>query len=328
VEKQTIVWLEVQNQAVMNEANKALPEGFEVLYPMSRTDREEHTRLIARADYLITQGIVVDGAQLRQGKKLKMIQKFGIGVDKIDLDAARELNIPVCITAGANAVAVAELAVGLMIAVNRRLPHVDRAVREGRWPKAEMRAQCYMLSGKTIGLIGIGNIAKEVARRLIGFGVEKILYYDIVHLPAETERQLRVCYAPLNELMAAADVISVHVPLCDGTRGMIGKEQISLMKPTSIIVNTSRGHIIDEATLVEALWNKKIRGAGIDAYDEEPVNPDNPLLSLENTVLTCHYGGSVIDNVLPRAQHAYGNIEKFSKGEPLDPRDIVVAKKT
>ncbi|PWM22062.1 MAG: dehydrogenase [Oscillospiraceae bacterium] len=327
MEKQKIVWLEVQSPAVMEEANRALPEGFVVVYPQSRTDREEHTRLIAEADYLITQGIVVDREQIFQAKKLKMIQKFGVGVDKIDLEAARERNIPVCITAGANAVAVAELAIALMLAVNRRLPYVDRAVRAGQWPKAEMRAQCYMLGDKTVGLIGIGNIAKEVARRLSGFGVKEILYYDIAPLSAEAEERLGVHFASLEKLMAAADIVSIHVPLCDGTRGMIGKEQLALMKPTSILINTSRGHIIDEAALVEALWNKRIRGAGIDAFDEEPVSPDNPLLVLENTVLTCHYGGSVIDNVLPRARHAYGNIEKFSKGEPLDPRDIVVPKR-
>lgn len=326
MEKQKIVWLEVQNQAVMDEANKALPQGFEVVYPKSRTDTVEHTRLIAEADYLITQGIYVTGEQLRQAKKLKMIQKFGIGVDKIDCKAAEELNIPVCITAGANSVPVAEMTIALMLCVNRRIPYVDKAVRRGEWPKAEMRAQCYMLQDKTVGLLGIGNIAKQVAKRLKGFDVGEILYYDIFRLPEEKEKELGVRYAEVDELMAVSDVISVHVPLTDETRGMISRERIARMKPTAILINTARGYIIDQDALIDALKNKKIRGAGLDAYEEEPLSPDSPLLALDNLVLTCHHAGSVIDNVLPRARHAYGNIEKFAKGEEIDPRDIVVKK--
>lgn len=327
MEKQKIVWLQVMEESVMAEANKALPEGFEVIHPVSKTDTEEHTRLIEEADYLITQSIYVTGEQLKRAKHLKMIQKFGIGVDKIDCKAAEELNIPVYITAGANAVPVSEMAVGLMLAVNRRLPYVDRSVREGKWLKAEMRAQCYSLQDKVIGLVGIGNIAKQVAKRLSGFDVGEILYYDIFRLSPEQESALHVRYAPLDELLARADVVSIHVPLTDESRGLIGKERLALMKPTAILINTARGPIVDTQALCDALREKQIRGAGIDAYDEEPVSPDSPLLALENTVLTCHHAGSVIDNVLPRARHAFGNIEKFSKGEAIDPRDVIVAKR-
>lgn len=326
MEKQKIVWLQVLNPAVKAEANKALPEGFEVVYPISSTDTEEHDRLIEEADYLITQSIYVTGEQLRRAKHLKMIQKYGIGVDKIDCKAAEELNIPVCITAGANSVPVSEMAIGLMLAVNRRIPYVDKAVRAGQWPKAEMRAQCYMLQGKTIGLVGIGNIAKQVAKRLSGFDVKEIVYYDIFRLSEEKEQELHVRYVPLDELMAVSDVISIHVPLTDETRGMISAERIGMMKPTAILINTARGFIIDQDALIDALREKKIRGAGLDAFEEEPLSADSPLLALENLVLTCHHAGSVIDNVLPRAIHAYGNIEKFSRGEAIDPRDIIVKK--
>lgn len=326
MEKQKIVWLQVLNPAVKAEANKALPEGFEVVYPTSSTDTEEHDRLIEEADYLITQSIYVTGEQLKRAKHLKMIQKYGIGVDKIDCKAAEELNIPVCITAGANSVPVSEMAIGLMLAVNRRIPYVDKAVRAGQWPKAEMRAQCYMLQGKTIGLVGIGNIAKQVAKRLSGFDVKEIVYYDIFRLSEEKEQELHVRYAPLDELMAVSDVISIHVPLTDETRGMISAERIGMMKPTAILINTARGFIIDQDALIDALREKKIRGAGLDAFEEEPLSADSPLLALENLVLTCHHAGSVIDNVLPRAIHAYGNIEKFSRGEAIDPRDIIVKK--
>ena len=327
MEKQKIVWLQVQQQAVRDEANRALPEGFEVVYPTSATDLQEHTRLIAEADYLITQSIYVTREQLQGTKKLKMIQKFGVGVDKIDCKAAEELNIPVYITAGANSVPVAEMAVGLMLAVNRRIPYVDRSVREGQWLKAEMRAQCYMLADKIIGLIGMGNISRQVVKRLSGFDVGEILYYDIFRLPPEQEESLGVHYVPLEELMSRSDVISIHVPLTDETRGMVNRERIAMMKPTAILINTARGFIIDQNALVDALREHKIRGAGLDAFEEEPLSPDSPLLKLDNLVLTCHHAGSVIDNVLPRARHAYGNIERFSKGLEIDPRDVVVQKR-
>lgn len=327
MEKQKIVWLQVQKQAVRDEANKALPEGFEVVYPTSATDLQEHARLIAEADYLITQSIYVTREQLQGAKKLKMIQKFGVGVDKIDCKAAEELNIPVCITAGANSVPVAEMAVGLMLAVNRRIPYVDRSVREGQWLKAEMRAQCYMLADKIIGLIGMGNISRQVVKRLSGFDVGEILYYDIFRLPPEQEESLGVHYVPLEELMSRSDVISIHVPLTDETQGMVNRERIAMMKPTAILINTARGFIIDQNALVDALREHKIRGAGLDAFEEEPLSPDSPLLKLDNLVLTCHHAGSVIDNVLPRARHAYGNIERFSKGLEIDPRDVVVQKR-
>lgn len=257
MEKQKIVWLQVLNPAVKAEANKALPEGFEVVFPTSSTDTEEHDRLIEEADYLITQSIYVTGEQLRRAKHLKMIQKYGIGVDKIDCKAAKELNIPVCITAGANSVPVSEMAIGLMLAVNRRIPYVDKAVRAGQWPKAEMRAQCYMLQGKTIGLVGIGNIAKQVAKRLSGFDVKEIVYYDIFRLSEEKEQELHVRYVPLDELMTVSDVISIHVPLTDETRGMISAERIGMMKPTAILINTARGFIIDQDALIDALREKK-----------------------------------------------------------------------
>lgn len=327
MEKQKIVWLQVQKQAVRDEANKALPEGFEVVYPTSGTDTQEHTRLIAEADYLITQSIYVTREQLQGAKKLKMIQKFGVGVDKIDCKAAEELNIPVYITAGANSVPVAEMAVGLMLAVNRRIPYVDRSVREGQWLKAEMRAQCYMLADKTVGLIGMGNIARQVVKRLSGFDVGEILYYDVFRLPPEREEALGVRYVPLDELMARSDVVSIHVPLTDETRGLVSRARIALMKPTAILINTARGFIIDQDALIDALREHKIRGAGLDAFEKEPLDPDSPLLELDNLVLTCHHAGSVIDNVLPRARHAYGNIEKFSKGLEIDPRDVVVKKR-
>lgn len=321
-----IVWLEVHDTEVIKQEDSVLPEGFTVLRPKSRTDVKEHLELLADADYIIAGAVPIPAEYIQKAPKLKMIQKWGIGVDKIDCEAARTLGIPVNITAGSNSLPVAELAVGLMFAVNRKIPYIDREMRNGKWLKKEMRAQCYMLTGKTIGLIGIGNIAKRVAHMLQGFD-NTIYYYDIFRLSDEKEKELNVSYLPLEEIMKISDVISVHVPLLDSTRNMIGEELLRSMKKTAIIINTARGGVVDENALLNALTEGWIRGAGLDSYSQEPLDPESPFLKLDNCVCTSHNGGGVIDNVVHVTKHAFENIQKFSLNMPMDPRDVIVPRK-
>lgn len=321
-----IVWLEVHAPEVVAEEDSVLPEGFTIARPKSRTDVQEHLELLKDANYIIAGAVPITAEYIKNAPQLKMIQKWGIGVDKIDCKAAEECGVPVNITAGSNALPVAELAVGLMFAVNRRIPYVDREMRQGKWLKTEMRAQCYMLTGKTVGLIGIGNIAKKVAKMLKGFD-NRILYYDIFRLSEEQEAELGVTYSPLEKLMKEADVVSVHVPLLESTRGMVDEKLLRSMKENAIIINTARGGVVDENALVKALQEKWIRGAGLDSYAMEPIPADHPFLKLENCVVTSHNGGGVIDNVVPVTVHAFENIQKFSLGIPVDSRDVIVPKK-
>lgn len=320
---ENIVWLETHDPDVIKKEDSILPEGFRIFRPTDRNDKEEHLRLLENAHYIIAGGIPVTGEYIAAAKHLKMIQKWGIGVDKIDCQAARDAGIPVNITAGSNSIPVAELAVSLMLAVNRKIPYVDHAMREGKWVKSAMRAQCFMMNGKTIGLLGIGNIAKQVAKMVSGFGVD-VVYYDIMPLSQEEEAQRNVRYVELDELLKISDILSIHVPLMDATRGMIGARQFGQMKDDAILINTARGGVVDEAALIEALTQGSIRAAGLDAFEQEPLSASSPLLNLENVVLSCHCGGGVLDNVLPVTQHAYDNIEKFSKSIPQDPRDVIV----
>lgn len=319
--REKIVWLEIHDPDVVKMEDSILPDGFELVRPVSRTDTEEHLRLIADADYIIAGGIPVPKAYIDRAEKLKMIQKWGIGVDKIDCAAAEERGIPVYVTAGANSIPVGELAVGLMFAVNRKIPYVDASMRNGQWVKSKMRAQCQMIHGKTIGLLGIGNIAKEVAKMLRGFEETEVIYYDVVRLSPEEEKRYGASYVPFEELLHRSDIHSIHVPLLPTTRHMVGKEQLAMMKPSAILINTARGGVVDEAALIQALKAGKLRGAGLDSFEQEPINPDNELLKLENVVLTCHCGGGVADNVLHVTEHAFTNIARFSRGEDLDPRD-------
>ena len=323
MEGKTILWLEIHDPSLMELERSLLPEGYTLLRPTSLTDAEEHMRLIEQADYVICGSIPLTAAYLNRAKRLKMIQKWGVGLDKIDCQRAAQLGIPVYITAGANAIPVAELTLGLMFAVSRRIPYMDRTMREGLWVRKEMRAQGTMLHGKTIGLLGAGNIAREVAKMLRGFEETQVLYYDVKPLSREDEERLHMRYVPFETLLERSDLLSVHVPLLPETRGMIGAEQLARMKPSAILINTARGGVVDEKALVHALKTGVIRGAGLDSFEEEPIQPDNELLRLENVVLSCHCGGAAADNVVRVTRHAYGNIAAFAQGKPIAPQDMV-----
>lgn len=326
MEKKKIGWLQVHAPELMEQEDAICPEGFETIRPKDEKDPAEIRRIMENADYLITADMTREDFKI--AKKLKLIQKWGIGVDRVDLEAAADNNIPVYITSGANAIPVAELAVSLMLSTGRRIPYVDKTVRDGKWIRKDMRAQCQMLNGKTICLLGIGNIAKKVAKIVSGFAPKEIFYYDVRRLSLEEEENLGVHYVELDELCKKADILSVHVPLNAATKGMIGEHQFNLMKRNAILINTARGGVVDEAALIVALKENKIFGAGLDTFEAEPINLDNPLLKMDNVVLTCHCGGGVVDNVLNVTRHAYYNIAAFEKGEaPKHSADIIVPKK-
>ena len=277
--------------------------------------------MVADAEFILTT-IVVDAEMIRAAPRLKLLHKWGIGVDKFDLDAARAARVPVAITFGANAGAVSEHVLMLMLATYRRLALADRKLREGVWLRPQLRAQCYQLSGKTVGLLGFGNVARMVA--LAGFEVE-IIYSDIRRADMTTERSLRAKQVPFDELIEASDVLSIHVPLTQATKGLIGAETIARMKTGAVIINAARGGIVDEAALYDALVSGKLHGAGLDVFAMEPADPANPLFRLDQVVATPHTAGSVIDLVADIARHAFTNMQSVLSGTPLPPDDVIVA---
>jgi len=286
-------------------------------------DEAEQMGLAEAAEFLLPGWAAVTAPMLERAKRLRMIQKWGIGVDRIDVDAARRIGIPLAITAGSNASPVAELAIALMLAVYRRLPYVNRAVREGKWPKPEMRETCFQITGKTVGIVGFGNIGRMLARKLRGFE-PRILYFDARRADGEVERALNATYASLDELLTQSDIVSLHAPYTPQTARMIDAVSIAKMKDGAVLINTARGELVDEKALYDALASSKLRGAGLDAFDPEPPAVDNPLLTLDQVVVTPHAGGGVFDNVENVARHALGNIERFLRGEPIASADVVI----
>jgi len=320
--KYKVACLEVYPPDIRAEIESQLPEEFEMVFAKSYDD-QERLDLVSDADFIFFAGpYPLTGKHMDAAPKLKLIQKWGIGVDTIDLKAASERGIPVAITAGSNATVVAEHTVMLMLATYKRLTYVDRNLRQGRWLKSESRAFSYQLRGKTVGIIGLGNIGKEVAKRVRAFDC-RVIYYDKVRPGSEVEQRLGVEFRTLDDLMAEADIVTLHVPLAPDTRNLIDARRLSLMKPKSILVNCARGGVVDEASLVDALRSGRIHGAGIDVFAEEPAKVGNPLFDLDNVVLSPHTAGGVIDNVPNVARHCFANMQKVARGEPLSEADLV-----
>jgi len=319
--KYKVALIEVFSPEVVAEITSCVPEEFELVATKTH-DEQEKIVIATGADFILVGGVPLSAAVIAAAPKARLIQKWGIGVDKIDLKAAAARGIPVAITAGANSTPVAEHAIALMLAVYRRIPYVDRKLRQGIWLKSENRSVSYQINGKTVGIVGFGNIARQVARRVRAFNA-KVIYYDVVRPSPEVEAELGASYRPLNELLAQADIITLHTPLTPETRNLIDARAFSLMKPTAIVINTSRGPVIDEPALVEALKTGKIMAAGLDTFVKEPAEAGNPLFELENVVVTPHIAGGVMDNVANQARHCFGNMQKVLKGEPLSPADVI-----
>jgi phosphoglycerate dehydrogenase-like enzyme len=316
-----VAFLDVMDAKVREEICSELPPGFSIAFAET-TDRREHFAMVADAEFILTT-IVVDAEMIRAAPRLKLLHKWGIGVDKFDLDAARAARVPVAITFGANAGAVSEHVLMLMLATYRRLMLADRKLREGVWLRPQLRAQCYQLAGKTVGLLGFGNVARMVAHRLAGFEVE-IIYSDIRRADMATEKSVRATQVPFDELIERSDVLSIHVPLTSATKGLIGAETIARMKNGTIIINAARGGIVDEAALYDALVSGKLHGAGLDVFAVEPADPANPLFRLDQVVVTPHTAGSVIDLVADIARHAFTNMQSVLRGTPLPSDDLIV----
>ena len=318
-----VALMDVWAPAVRDEVRRAAPPGVELSFADSYESAQQRA-LAMNADVIVPGFATVDAPLVEGARSLRLVHKWGIGIDRIDLDVLRRRGIALAITAGANAAPVAELAVALMLAVYRRIPYVNRAMREGLWPNPQMRESCYQIAGKTVGLVGFGQIGRMVARRLAGFDA-RIVYFDPMRADSGTEARLQASPLALDELLAQSDIVSLHLPLTMQTGRLIDAASIARMKDGAVLINTARGGLVDEAALYDALRAGKLRGAGLDAFDPEPPAADNPLLSLDQVVVTPHAGGGVVDNVGPVARHVFGNIERFLRGEALARADVVIA---
>jgi phosphoglycerate dehydrogenase-like enzyme len=293
-------------------ARDMAPAGFELVLAYGPGELEA---ALGEAEYMICYPNVPMGdAFYRAAPRLKLVQLLSAGYDNVDLEAARRAKVPVTNNGGANAVSVSEHALMLMLTVSRKVIWQHANVAGGRWRGNGPAPRMYELHGKTLGIVGLGTIGKKVARLAQAFGMA-VQYYDIARLSEDAEDALGVRFRLLRELMQASDVVSLHVPLNASTRHMIGAGELALMKPTAMLINTARGPVVDEAALTRVLADGKILGAGLDVLDREPPQPDNPLLALDNVVLTAHFAGPTWDNHVARFRNAFDNVQRVHRGE-------------
>ena len=251
---------------------------------------------------------------------LKVIGKYGVGVENIDIGAATEMGIPVTNVPGVNSNAVAEFTLGLIIAALRRIQGAKEHMRRGSWKDDRFLGR--ELVDTTIGIIGYGSIARLVIRKLQGLEVKRILVYTESR-STEVPEFLNVKFVDLEKLLRESSIVSIHKALTGSSRGLIGENAFRMMCHSAYLINTSRGPLIDESALIKALKQKWIAGAALDVYEEEPLPPDSPLLSMENVVLTPHIGGATMEARRQIVTMVAQNIVDILQGKHIDPKYIV-----
>ena len=291
------------------------PGGFNTVIVDGKTPEAQQIEAVRGADFIMNFRAKVTEPFLRAAKKARLLQVLSAGYDRLDLKLLRELGIPVANNGGANSWAVADHAVLAMLTLYRRMLQADPAVRAGKWQAPIDGMNTFEMANKVVGIMGFGNIGQKVAKRVQAFDA-KVQYYDKYPLEPEREKTLNARRVTLEELFRTSDIISCHAPLTRETHHVVGKKYLAMMKPSALIINTSRGEVVDEAALYEALSQGRLAGAGLDVFEQEPVNPDNPLLKLDNVVVSPHTAGTTWDTWFRRADFAYKNVQRVLAGEP------------
>lgn len=245
----------------------------------------EHSAIVVRSRTTVTAEVVA------RAEKCRVIARVGVGLDNIDAAAAEARGVRVVNAAEGAVTAVAELVLGLMLCSARKIAFADRGVRAGRWPKKESKGT--ELSGKYLGIVGLGNIGRRLARLARGLNMN-VIGYDVAPVDAEFAREVGLVKADLDSLLQSSDYVSLHVPLLDSTRHLLGSAKLALMKPTAVLINTSRGGVVDEDALYDALKGGRLGGAALDVFESEPA-AGHRLSELDNAVLTPHVGAQTAE---------------------------------
>lgn len=309
-----IVFAPKMPDPIMDTARSMVPAGFEMVV----TDQESPNFLkdVAGAEYYI--GFPRAGmgeAFFKAAPGLKLLQLISAGYDRLDLAAAKKAGVPIANNGGSNSVAVAEHTLMLILAVYKKMAFHHINVTHGKWRVGDFATtRTYELAGKKLGIVGLGTIGKKVARRAAGFDMD-IQYYDIIRLNEDQEDALGVKFALFPELLQTSDVVTLHVPLNDQTRNMMGAREFAMMQKDAIFINTCRGPVVDEEALRHALLSKQISAAGLDVMVEEPPLINHPLFGLENVTFTPHSAGPTWENWTKAFRNAFDNVQRVARGD-------------
>lgn len=292
-----------------------VPAGFEIK-TLDEPTQEQLVKEAADADYFLVSGrLLINEEVLAAAKNLKMIQRTGVGTEMLDKEAIKARSIPVYVNAGINARSVAEHTVTLILNCLKNIPLISSNVKKGVWKKQETGVSCNELYGKTVAMVGMGNIGRITAGILHAFGAN-IVYTDIFRQSEEMENSLGISYRDsFEELLPDADILSFHCPLTTDNQKILNAATIEKMKDGAIVVNTARGKLIDEDALYKALISGKLRSAGLDVHYEEPMLADDPLKTLDNVILTPHIAGLSFETFHSMMAGAVENIVAFENGK-------------
>jgi phosphoglycerate dehydrogenase-like enzyme len=317
MKKCRVVFLHGLQPATLQLILSAFPGDYEVMPVEANASEDVQIEAVAQADFLMIYRAKPSDKVLASGKKLRFVQLLAAGYDDLNIALLQAQGIPCANNGGSNSWAVADQALLFILALYRRFRQADHDVRSGRWNVGISGVNTFELAGKTVGILGLGNIGKQVARRVQAFDA-KVYYFNPRRLSPEQEQALGVEHVSLDALFRTSDILSLHAPLTDATRHIVNKDTLSVMKPSAILINTSRGALVDEVALAHALSSGRIAGAGLDAFDKEPVDAANPLLQLDNVALSPHSGGTTADTWRRRGDFAYQNIERVLAGHAPD----------
>lgn len=291
----------------------ATPEGYQLTVLPPEADLETMCREARDADFIIS-GVEVPEEVFRAAHKLKFIQYMSSGYGQLPLETLNDLGVPVA-QMKTHSISVAEHAVTLMLTVARRIPASLQLLREGKWRPDLDETSYSELYGKTVGIIGLGNIGRWIGRIVhYGFGAN-VIFHDRAEIPLTVSELISARAVPLDQLMAESDFVVASLPLNDGSLKLVGREQIGKMKRSGVVINVGRGETIDEEALTEALRAGDIAGAGLDVFMSEPLDTASELLRMDNVICTPHMAGVGWENVQRRIATVWANIEASSRGE-------------
>ena len=295
-----------------------VPPGFELITLENDSDEERKAKL-ADCEVVIVAARPMSREFVETAPQLKLLHHQGVGYqDTVDAAALKARNIALALTPAGTSIGVAEHTVLLTLAACKRLPFADSELRQGRWHINSLRPYSFELCGRTVGYVGMGRIGQEAAARFKAFGTHGIYCDPHAALPADREKELGVSRVEFDTLLAAADIITLHVPSGAATYHMIDEAALKQMKPNAVVINTSRGSVIDETALCRALEQGRIAGAGLDVFETEPFRPDNPLAAMPNVVLTPHISAGTRDALKTKMRALFSNIRRFFNGEDLE----------
>ncbi len=293
-----------------------LPPGFRAEF-LETADPAEAAAKLAGAEYVLIADWALGAADIEAAPRLRMVQHQGVGYERIDVAALAARKIPLCLCPAGTATGVGEHTMTLILAVLKQVVAAHNALVEGRWLQWALRPRTRDLDGKTLGLIGFGRTGRATAQRALGFGVRLLAHDPYITLtPEERARFGGIELVSRERLLRESDVVVCHVPLTAETRHMVDRAFLAQMRPGAYLINISRGGVVDQDALVEALRARRIAGAGLDVFTPEPLPPGHPLATLDNVVLTPHLGAGTLDAFRTKMRFALENIRRFHLGEP------------